>query len=743
MAKYQIATPGGYEVEVRADSQEQALEMAKKNWQTMPRIIAKQGDTRVFERPNGKRYVVSPGASFTDPEKVNQVLQGMTAGEVARQGIDESIIAQNPVAARASQFVKGAPFAGSYVDEALALVMGEDTAAGVRAMQGAMERQRPRETLGLNLAGGLTGTAAAIGAAPRALTGVGSAIVGGGSRLGRVVRAAGAGAALGGIEGGIFGAGEGTTPEERMQGAQTGAGFGAGFGGLLGFAGPIVGDAIENIANTFKRTGAKKIAKDLGISSDAAKVIKATFDEGGDIDAALTALTRAGDEGMLADAGQAAQALLDASAASGGRAAETTTTAINNRMARTSADVTGTMDDVLGEAPLGPRTAVRKIAERTSDQRADLYGRAYSSPINYETGAPGEKVLSVIDRVPPRVLSEAIAEANEDMAARGLTNQQIMASIADDGRVTFQEMPNVQQLDELKKGLQAIAYDNTDDFGRLNQRGRRYQQLASEIRDAVSEAAPVYGDAVALGGDKLAEERAFKLGRNLLRSQTEIEDVVSELGDNPSIAQIDAAKMGLRNYIDKTLGDVRAIASDPGADALEARQVIKAVTDLSSDNARQKVRQLLGAEADTLLSKIDEAAQSSIVRAALAQNTKTAVRQAQQGAIDEITSPGVVGTLGRGEPINTSRQLVKAVTGMTDEFNAKQRQKVYQDIARALTEKQGVEAQRALNALQAAIGQEQISEEASEQLAQMLAVGLYGGGTAATTRGATAEDRAR
>ena len=736
MAKFQIATPGGYEVEVRADNQDQALEMAKKNWQTMPRIIAKEGRTRVFERPNGQRYVVSPGASFTDPEKVDQVLQGMTAGEVTSQGIDEDIIAQNPVAARASQFVKGTPFVGSYVDEALGAVMGEDTATGVRAMQGAMERQRPGETLGLNLAGGATGTVAALGAAPQALTGAGSAIVGGGSRLSRVGRAAGAGAALGGIEGGTYGAGEGTTPEERAASAGTGAAIGAGFGGLLGFAGPIVGDAAENVMNTFKRTGARQIAKDLNISTDAAKVIKSTFDEGGDIEAARRSLMRAGDEGMLADAGPAAQALLDAAAASGGRAAETTTTAIGNRMSRTSKAVDETLDTVLGEAPLGPRTAVRQIAERTKDQRADLYGRAYNSPINYGTGESGNQIMNVINRVPPRVLSEAISEANEDMMARGMRNQQILASVADDGTVTFTEMPNVQQLDELKKALQAVAYDSTDDFGRLNSRGQRYNNLARELRDAVGEAVPVYRDAVALGGDKLQEERAFTLGRNLLRSRTEIEDVAGELGPNPSVAQIDAAKSGLRNYIDKTLGDVRAIASDPGADALEARQVVKAVQDLSSDNARRKVRELLGTEADALLSKIDEAAQSSAVRAALSQNSKTAVRQAQQGAIEEITAPGVVGTLGRGEPINTTRRIVQAVTGMTDEFNASQRQAIYQDVARALTERQGAEAQQALSALQAAIDSERLTEEASEQLAQVLATALYGAGTTSATRGA-------
>lgn len=698
------------------------------------RVIARQGDTRIIERPSGARYLVSPGYSTSDPKKIEQALQGMTGAEVSRQSIDESLIAQYPVTARAAEFVKGTPFIGSYADEAIGAIAGPEATAGVRAVQGAMERQRPGETLALNLAGGLTGSAAALGAAPRVVTGAGSAIVGGGSRLSRVGRAAGAGAALGGLEGAVFGAGEGTTPEERASGAQTGAAVGAGLGGLLGFAAPIASDMIENVANTFKRTDVRKIASDLGISSDAAKVIKATFDEGGDIDAARQALMRAGDEGMLADAGPAAQALLDAAAASGGRAAETTTSAINSRMARTSASVNQTLDDVLGDAPVGPRSAVRQIAERTKDQRADLYGRAYSSPINYATGAPGEKIMDVINRVPPRILNEAIAEANEDMLAKNITNQQIMASIADDGRVVFTEMPNTQQLDELKKALQAVAYDNTDDFGRLNARGQRYNKLASELRDALGDAVPVYRDAVSLGGDKLQEERAFKLGRDLLRSRVEFEDVAEELGPNPSAAQIDAAKSGLRSYIDKTLGDVRAIAGNPSADALEARQVVKAVQDLSSDNARKKVRALLGAEADALLSKIDEAAQSSSVQAALAQNSKTAVRQAQQGAVEEITAPGIVGTLGRGDPINTTRQMVQAVTGMSDEFTAKQRQRIYQDIARALTEKQGPEAQRALDALQAALGAGRMTEEASEQLAQILATALYGAGTAAGTR---------
>jgi len=85
MAKFQIATPGGYEVEVTAENQQQAIKKAKDNWQTMPRIVAKQDKTRIFERPSGQRYLVSPGYSTSDPQKIEQALQGMTGGEISRQ----------------------------------------------------------------------------------------------------------------------------------------------------------------------------------------------------------------------------------------------------------------------------------------------------------------------------------------------------------------------------------------------------------------------------------------------------------------------------------------------------------------------------------------------------------------------------------------------------------------------------------------------------------------------------------
>lgn len=735
----------GVSFEVRASSAEEARAKAEKaDISTVSRIIARQGSTRVFERPNGQRYVVSPGASFTDPAKVEKVLSGMTAGEVSREGIDEDLIQQYPVAARAGELARGIPLVGSRTDELVGAIAGPEAATGMRAVSGAMQRQRPGQTLGLNLAGGLLASGGALAAAPKKAAGLATNVLGSGSRASQFLRGAATGSALGALEGGIYGSGEGTNGPERASEAIGGAKAGAVVGAVTGGAAPIVSEAAGNIISLFKRDDINKIAREFGISKMAAKVIKNTFDQGGDIDAAVTNLGRAGDEAMLADAGPAAQALLDAANVFGGAAGRTVRTAIGQRMARTGEAVEQSLNEALGQPPEGPRTAVMEIAERTRPQRDQAYSEAYAQPIDYasEQGRAIEAVLSRINRIDPKVLQSAIAEANADMEYRNLTNQQIMAQIADDGTVRFSNPPNVQQLDEIKKALGKIAYQqNVDQFGRLTNAGVRYAGLAGELKDAISGAVGPYKSAVAIGGDKLAEERAFKLGAGLLSPKTRVEDLTFELGSNPSQSQIEAAKSGVRMFVNDALTNVRAIASEPAADALEARKVVKAVTDLSSDNARAKIRQLMGVEADALLDQIDQAAQSAFVRAAMAQNAKTAGRLAIDQTVGEITAPGVVGQAMQGEAINTTKAMIQAVTGQTAEYTAARRQKIYNDIAKALTEKGGENALTALKVMDAAMRGQSLTGEQTDQLAKMISGVLFSGATPSATRSVSSEYR--
>lgn len=736
MDKFYIMTPDGYEVEVAAETEQKALEIASKDYKTRPKILHRtEGDVRVFERSNGKRYLVSPSYSTTDPDKIDQVLKGAQAGQVAKSAQYEDILSQYPTTAKLSQFVKGVPFVGSYADELIGAMAGPEAATGTRALQSAMESERPGQTAALNIAGGITGAAGMAAAAPQAVT---SALVGPTAMrtAPAALRGLGVGALTGAVEGGIYGAGEGTTAASRLSEAGKGAAFGAGAGAVLGTAMPFAAKGAQKVAEVIKRSDLGIIASTLNISRNAAKVIKSTFEMGGDMDAAMAAIDRAGKEGMLADAGQAAQALLDAAAAGGGQAGTIARTAIDERMARTGQALDATLDATLGPAPIGPRSAVEAIAEKTAPQRSELYNEAYNAPINYG-GSEGDAIMSVLNKTPSDLLSRAIKEANDEMQMGGIDIQQhIKATIGDDGKVTFTELPGVMQLDQLKKTLQEIAYENVDQFGRLTAKGNRYNRLAGELRDAVSSAVPVYSDAVKLGGDKISEERAFQMGVDLLKPQTELEDVMRAFGADASAAQLDAAKQGLRRYVEKAIGDVRAIASDPTAEALDARQVIKVVTDLSSDNARKKIKTMLGAEADALLKQIDEAAQSASVRAALSVNSKTAQRQSIRKSVEDVTQPGVIGSAMRGEPLLTSQRLIQAVSGQTDEFTEAQKQRIFEEISRALTERKGRSAQEALRLINTAMQGQPLTDAQNQFLAQQIALSLYGGTTPAAAQSA-------
>ena len=741
MDKFQIMTPDGYEVEISAPSQEEALEKAKSNYKKLPRIIKKMdGNVRIFERKDGQRYLVSPSYSTSDQDRINTIMAGETdAGQASKSSFYQDVLDKYPLASRAAAYLGATPFAGKYTDEAMGQTFGEQAAIATRAAQSAMASERPKENLAIGLGSGLINSAAMLAALPAKAT---TALAGPLTQTlpATIGRGVATGSGLGASEGLISGYGEGSTTQERIEGAKQGAMFGAGAGAVLGTAAPIVGKGVKNLADWVKQTDVGLISNALKISGNAARVIKNTFELGGDINSALSSIQRAGDEGMLADAGSAAQALLDASASSGGQASRVARTAVNERMARTGQNLNTTFDDVLGEAEIGPRTAVENIAKRTQAQRSDLYNEAFRGPksaIDYSS-EKGDQIFKVLDRTPDNVLSKAIADANEAIQISGMpANQQIKVVVGDNGKIIFSELPNVMQLDQLKKSLQSIAYENVDDFGRLTGKGSSYNKLASDLRDAVSDAVPIYGDAVKLGGDKIAEERSFKLGADLLKPNTELEDVLDQFNASTPVAQLEAAKTGLRNYIDKAMNDVKAIASDPTAEAIDARQVIKVVTDLSSGSSRNKIKALLGAEADALLKQIDAASQSAVVKASMAVNSKTAQRTAINETIKEITKPGVVGTALRGEPLQTSQRLIQAISGMTDEFTESQKQKVFVEIATALTQRKGRSAQEALKLVSGAIKGQDLTEAQNRFLAQQISVTLFGGATPTASEAAS------
>ena len=212
-----------------------------------------------------------------------------------------------------------------------------------------------------------------------------------------------------------------------------------------------------------------------------------------------------------------------------------------------------------------------------------------------------------------------------------------------------------------------------------------------------------------------------------MKPKTEIEDVIEELGVDPSDAQLEAAKLGMRSALRTALDNVKAVPSDPD---LAARQISEFVKLVSSENSRKKIREILGEDAPAMLKQLDEASQTALVRSAVNINSKTAVRGAIKEDIDELTAKGVLRSAMSGEPLNTSKELIQAVTGETRKFDADQKQQIYNDIARALTEKRGKSAEAALRYIQGAMEGRVLTEPqrdfAAQQLAAIIATGTAG-----------------
>lgn len=733
---FHIATPGGFEVEVRAANEAEALDLARRNWETMPRIIKKglPDNGRVLERSNGQRYFVASGMSTTDPAKVEAILQSGDPGKVSRDAIDNELLDRvGPLAGVASQYLKGIPFAGKYVDE----MMGGDRTQGMRMVQGAMERQRPGQTLAANLTSGVVNSAAALAALPAGVT---TFIAGqGGRMLPQMLRGGAVAAPIAAAEGAISGYGDGTTPEERAAGAVSGGQFGLLAGAGAGALGPVATKGAENLIGYVIRNDVAKIASALSISKQAATVIKNTFEMGGDMSAAISNLRRAGNEGMLADAGPAAQALLDGSAAAGGEASRIVRDEIGGRMVRTNDALTGSLNTQLGAPPLGPQTAIAEIAERSKDARQAAYDLAYAQPIDWASQS-GSDIIKVLQRIDPAAQRRAIAAANAILRDEGKISEIIDAP---SGLIGPRKPLTVLQLDALKRGLSEAAQkanDATGIPGKISPEGRRLGYQASDLRSALGINVPEYDAAVRLGGDKIAEEGAFLAGRSALSTATEIEDVLMAIRPNASQDELAAARSGLRSAFAKLMGDVRGLASNPLE--TDAGQVVAALKAASSDNAKAKVRLILGKDmADRLYEEFDKAAQSAIVNAAVATNSKTAMRTAQREMVDDMTAPGVFGQAMRGEPINTSRALIQAVTGQTDEFTAQQKQRIYADIARALTEKKGPEAVQAMRLLQDAMNGQPLTEAQNRFLAEVIGASATVGGASAASDLQRSEER--
>lgn len=655
----------------------------------------------------------------------NGVPEGMIFDPATNRMVDAKAIADQaiPGGSWAASMVKGVPFIGEYADEFAGWLGGSSdaeqnpnstptvTTQVMRESAKHFEESNPKTATGLQVGASLSALPAAVTYAP--------AIIPQGARLGtKALIGAGLGATTGAIEGAVSGYGDGEG-NYRPQSAKDRAANSALVGGTVGALVPFASQAVSSGTKyLMDNATVKSAARKLGYDPKAAQIVTDTMKADDTLGPeGMKRLARGGDDAMLVDAGPTSAGLLDAAMQKAGPQSRIARAAIDKRVSTAKAHLTGTLDLVLGK-PLGMNTAGRAIAQKSAAARQAAYNKAYAQPIDYVKSA-GRKIESVFARTPPSILKAAIDEANDEMISLGLRNQQIMAEVADNGTVRFRQMPNVRQVDELKKALNKIGAQ-VDDLGRPTPAAVRARRLSKDLRDAAVEAVPEYADAVKLGGDKIAEDQALRLGSKLLRPSTTREEVAEAI-DGLSHAERKQIATGLRNDIDEMMVNVQRAISNPN---LDAREAVKAFREMSSEAARTKMAMVLGeSKAKAIFNSLDRTQAALELQANVATNSKTFARQQIDEGINRLQE-GPYNSALEGKPLDVGRQLWRKVTGATPEARQQIEQKLLSDIAHILTGRRGPEAVETARKLMQAYDAGQLNQEVSTKIGNYLSGAL-------------------
>tara|TARA_R110001599_G_scaffold348160_1_gene575128 strand:- start:41 stop:2389 length:2349 start_codon:yes stop_codon:yes gene_type:complete len=684
-------------------------------------VIADYNDGKIIENPtNGDRVFVSPSYITSDDGIIAGIMEGISPSETNTARDQDKFIEDNPIASRAAAALQGIPLIGSYTDEAVGF-FNEDAAEAMRYSAKAIEDRKPGQSMALQAGGALAATPAIIAATPAAVTGY---VASGLTLLRQMGRAALAGTLFGTVEGAVSGYGRGEG-DERIETAKSDALIGGGVGGVTAGVFPAGSAIISSAWSNIKGRSVKEISNKLGISIPSAKVIRVAL-ENDDLPAAQAALDRAGSSSMLADAGPSTGGLLDVSVTSGGKSPRFVREAVESRAEKAGEDMTTVLDNLLGK-PKGASTTQKGIRLETVVDRDKIYREAYSKPIDY-SGSGGKNIQNFFNRIP----SSAIKAANDLMKLEGKESLQILAEIAENGKVTFTRLPDVRQLDYITRALNQVGdqQNATGKLGGSTPVGRATKNLSRSIRNALRKEVPEYADALDKAADTIQRIEAVEAGYSILNSGTTRETVRDAI-TNLSPVQLKEARQGLRSAIDDTLAKVNAVASDAN---VEIREFQKLANNLRSRASREKISLLIGEKnASNLYKKLDQAVVTLELRATIARNSATQQRTAITGKVDDITGPNIIDKVLSGEPINAGKRIVQVISGNTPEAITLRKMGIYDEIAGVLVNLRGKEAKNALRLVRKAMDGDALTEQMAERIAKVLAspaaVAIYSVGT--------------
>jgi len=686
------------------------------------------GGGRLVRAPDGSVSFASPSFSTTDPEFIAQIQAGKSIDEAVMAARNKALLNEpgQMAGAIAASAQRGVPFVGSYGDEAASYVVPGGGERYNRLTE-ALTARYPGRQLAAELFGGIGSALAGgglIGGVPRFLS-----MAQRGTRASQAAAAGITGAGVGATEGAIYGAGEGEEGE-RTSAAITGATTGGIVGGALGPAAVAGKAAIEAGVRRYKGLDVaatkQALEQNLGrpVDDETARVLQ-TFLQFEDFENADRVLQRIGEPGMIADISPGTGAVLDAMMAGSPAAMNAGREAVEGRVTKSMRNLGETFDRELGQ-PLDPEDIKIGIAQETAAERDALYKNAFDQPIDYASQG-GQKLETLFERV-RRSAPEAINAANQMMSAQGWQNRQIKVVLDADGNVTgVENPPDVLQLDYITRELN----DKAESFARSGEKGKAnvFGSLSREIRDLLKDQAPAYGEALRAGQDKIRRQEAIDLGFDLIDKQMSRGEIARQVKKlNPTQRQ--ELARGLRSRIDEEMSNIAQLASDPNVDALELRNVIKK---MSSDAVSTKLTTALGPQkAKVIVDQIEDGLAAMRLRAAVSMNSKTAQRQAVIGEVENIISGGILQSLKRVEPGQTSKLVLRAITGATEEAEAVRRAGLFEEMTQVLTQIRGQNARDALTLIRRAMEGQPLKDSQARLIANVItmpsAAALYTAG---------------
>ena len=595
-------------------------------------------------------------------------------------------------------------------DEASALATGMLPG---RSYESELERYRQNEE-DLGTWGRLS--ADVVGGVLPALTGIGA--IGSASTLpGRVAVGAGLGAGAGLTQG--FMEGEGGFGNRMWDGGIGGALPGATLGGALGVALPIAAELGRSVVSGAKnawrnRQIGQSVGDALGVSPGTGKVVAALI--GPEDQAAMAeALRRAGPDAMLADASGSALGALDTALQSPVPGVAAARDRIANRAVAAGDNLTDALRGGQQGPFLGPIAREQAVDAAGKAVINPAYRKAYSVPIDYSS-PQGMAIEDLIARIPPKTLKKAVDAATDRMIYDGVPNAQIMATIAEDGSVSLSQLPNVMQLDYIKRAFDEIAEDGKDALtGKMTADAAFASRIARDVREATKAAVPEYGEALSVATSGIRERGAIREGAKLLGPEMTTEQAASVIKD-ATPAEIRLMREGVIAQIDHRAGNVKAVASDRSVDAREAA---KMWGDLTSRNTQEKLKLLFGDQWDAIKTSLDEAGAAMGLRADVSSNSRTFGRLAAKEAVKDVVTPSAIE---RGKPFEAAQGLVSGLVGASPEAIARAEARVQSELADLLTRQGGV-PQQAISAVAKALAANPYNFSAGGNTALGMALG--------------------